>query len=64
MDNQDISTSVNNQKTENIELNEKQHLIALTDVNRKIVNNIKFSIGIFIQLNNFTHNNIELFLKK
>jgi hypothetical protein len=56
--NQDDIQSVTNARNPN----EKEHLMSLLDINKKIINNIKLSLAIYIKLNNFTHNNIETIL--
>ena len=56
--NQDDIQSVPNARKPN----EKEHLMSLLDINKKIINNIKLSLAIYIKLNNFTHNNIETIL--
>jgi len=45
-------------------MDEKQQLIQLTEVNEKLINDIKLSLAIFLKLNNFTHNNINTFLNE
>lgn len=43
--------------------NEKEQLISLTIANKKMINNIKLSLAIYMQKNNFIHNSIDTILK-
>jgi hypothetical protein len=53
----------NNNNENHKEYNEKEQLISLTVANKKIINNIKLSLAIYMKKNNFIHNSIDTILK-
>jgi hypothetical protein len=59
---QHVSDAKDTKKIADQAIGEKEHLISLIEINKKIINNIKLSLAIYIKLNNFTHNNIETIL--